>query len=173
MDAIKERQVNILNNLVGSDLRKEVKKAFSNIGSHMEDYHLYRCLASLFEDKETTKDVRFSIASWMVHSRHEDLPFNDIFVIDDEVYIYTTRPGLWIGQRGRTIDDCLYHINHKVDGTEYRNFHIHLIESKNDAISDVYGYMKVCYSHENECWDYVNDDDIKPIESSKPNKIKI
>lgn len=173
MNAINERYANILKNLVGGNVREELKKAFSNIGSHMEDYHLYRCLVSLLENKETTKDVRFSIASWMVHSRHEDLPFNDIFVIDDEVYIYTTRPGLWIGQRGRTIDDCLYHINHKVDGIEYRKLHINLIESKNDAISDVYGYMKACNSYENECWDYIDDEDIKPIEYPKSNKIKI
>jgi len=176
--SIKERQVNILKNLANCNLKDEVKNALIYyIPNHMEDYHLYRHLATWIENSERSKDIRHSIASWMVHSRHEDLPFNDIFVIDDEVYIYTYRPGLWIGKGGCTIDDCLYHINHKIDGTEYRKLNIHLIEAKDDAMSDVYGYMRVCqpYSDVNECWDYIPDCEIKPVifEEPKTKKIKI
>lgn len=139
----KEKPIDILKNLVNCNLKDDVKKVLNyNIHSHMEDYHLYRYIAFWLESKERNKDIRHSIASWMVQSRHEDLPFNDIFVIDDEVYIYTYRPGLWIGKGGCTINDCLYHINHKIDGTEYRKLNIHLIEAKDDAITDVYGYMR-------------------------------
>lgn len=78
---------------------------------------------------------------------------------------------------GKTIDDCTYHINHKVDGTEYRKLNIHLIEIRNDAVSDVYNYMRVCqpYSDVNECWDDIPDCEIKPVkfEVPKSNKIKI
>lgn len=173
--SIKSRHINILKSLVDSNLSDGVKNALNNnIRSHMEDYPLYRYLASWLETRERNRDIRQSIASWMVESRHEDLPFTDIFVIDDEVYIYTYRPGLWIGRGGRTIDDCLYHINHKIDGTEYRKLNIHLIEAKDDAITDVYGYMTVY--NVNECWDYIDDnidEDTKPVKSSNPQKIKI
>ena len=175
MDAsTKEKHIDILKSLlilskVNCNLKDEVKKALSyTIHSHMEDYHLYRYLASWLESDIRNKDIRYSIASWMVHSKHENLPFNDIFVLDNEVYIYTYRPGLWIGKAGKTIDDCTYHINHKVDGTEYRKLNIHLIEAKDDALTDVCGYMSVCKS-----WDYVDDDGIEPVEKQKSNKIKI
>ena len=175
--SVKERQLNILKSLVNEDIREGVKRGLDNIHSHMEDYHLYRYIASFVESRERNEDIRHSIASWMVHSKHENLPFNDIFVIDDEVYIYTYRPGLWIGKGGKTIDDCTYHINHKVDGTEYRKLNIHLIEIRNDAVSDVYRYMRVCqpYSDANECWDDIPDCEIKPVkfEVPKTNKIKI
>ena len=168
-------RINILKNLANCNLKEEVKEEVKkeldcNIRNHMEDYPLYRFLASWLETRERNRDIRQSIASWMVLSRYEDLPFNDIFVIDDEVYIYTHRPGLWIGRGGRTIDDCLYHINHKIDGTEYRQLKIHLIEAKNDALTDVYGYMTVY--HVNEFGDII-DNDTKPVNLSNPPKIKI
>ena len=174
--SIKSKHIDILKNLVNSNIKDEVKNTLNyNIRSHMEDYPLYRYLASWLETMERNRDIRQSIASWMVLSKHEDLPFTDIFVIDDEVYIYTYRPGLWIGKGGKTIDDCTYHINHKVDGTEYRKLNIHLIEAKDDALTDVYGYMRVCqpYSDVNERWDYIDNSGFKMVKTPVSNKIKI
>lgn len=161
------RPMDILQNFVNYNLKEELKKGLSDIQNHMEDYHFYRYMAYVIESKEKNKDIRYSIASWMCHSRHEDLPFNDIFVLDDEIYIYTYRPGLWIGRGGKTIDDCLYHINHKVDGTKYRDLKINLIESKNDAVSEVYSYMLTCH----EYTDFSNESITAP--NPKKNLIKI
>lgn len=147
METSKNIQIKNVLSSIEPNYKEEIKKGLSDIRNHMEDYHFYRYMAYVIESKEKNKDIRHSIASWMCHSRHEDLPFSDIFVLDDEIYIYTYRPGLWIGRGGKTIDDCLYHINHKVDGTKYRDFKINLIESKNDALSEVYSYMSICQEY--------------------------
>lgn len=174
MNAKKERLLEVIQNLDKGNLNESIKKGLYNIHSHMEDYPLYRFLAYFNEDEKRTEDIRDSIASWMVESKHDNLPFSDIFVVDDEVYIYTYRPGLWIGRAGCVIDDCTYRINHKIDGVRYRNLHLNLIESRNDAISEVYAYMKACRSYENECWDYVDDESMNPVVTpQKTDKIKI
>lgn len=175
METSKNIQIKNVLSSIEPNYKEEIKKGLSDIRNHMEDYHFYRYIASFVESREKNKDIRHSIASWMCDSRHEDLPFSDIFVLDDEIYIYTYRPGLWIGRGGKTIDDCLYHINHKVDGTKYRKLNIHLIEAKDDAITDVYGYMRVCkpYADVNEYCDYISDSDIKMAKKTDLNKIKI
>ena len=53
--------------------------------------------------------------------------FNDIFVIDNDIYIYTIRPGLWIGLHGQTIDDILEYLNTDGDGNKKYDYHIHFI----------------------------------------------
>jgi uncharacterized protein YciU (UPF0263 family) len=175
METSKNIQIKNVLSSIEPNYKEEIKKGLSDIRNHMEDYHFYRYIASFVESREKNKDIRHSIASWMCDSRHEDLPFSDIFVLDDEIYIYTYRPGLWIGRGGKTIDDCLYHINHKVDGTKYRKLNIHLIEAKDDAMTDVYGYMRVCkpYADVNEYCDYISDSDIKMAKKTDLNKIKI
>jgi len=162
-----DKELKIMLSGVADNYIEYIKNGLSNIRNHMEDYHLYRHMASIIENEEKNKDIRYSIASWMCQSHHENLPFNDIFVVDDEIYIYTYRPGLWIGKGGKTIDDCIYHINHKVDGTKYRNFKINLIESKNDAVSDVYGYMRTCQKYSD------NDDESITTPNPKQKLIKI
>ena len=126
-----------------TQLKKLLKEELDTVHRHMEDYHLLRYIASVVDDKEKTKDVLCSIADWMFENDYVKLPFNDIFVIDDEVYIYTLRPGLWIGKAGKTIDNCIYRINHKVDGTKYRDLHINLIEARKNATAEIYNYMHV------------------------------
>ena len=129
-----------------TQLKKLLKEELDTVRRHMEDYHLLRYIVSVVEDKEKTEDVLHSIAYWMSETKHDKLPFNDIFVVDDEVYIYTCRPGLWIGKAGCTIDSCQHSINHKVDGTKYRDLHLNLIEVRKDATAEIYGYMHVLMS---------------------------
>lgn len=109
---------------------------------HPKDYHLLRYLVSVVEDEDLTKDVRHSIASWMFTTNRTNYPFSDIFVVDDVVYICTVRPGLWIGKGGETVDSLTNNLNTKVDGIKYRNLQVKFIESTNDAVSDVYDYLR-------------------------------
>ena len=108
---------------------------------HPKDYHLLRYLVSVVEDADLTKDVRYSIASWMDSTNRTNYPFSDIFVVDNTVYVCTDRPGLWIGKGGETIDSLTDNLNTKVDGTKYRDLQVKFIENTNDAVSDVYGYI--------------------------------
>ena len=119
--------------------------------SHPKNYHLLRYLVSVVEDVNLTKDVRYSIASWMYLTNRTNYPFSDIFVVDDTVYICTVRPGLWIGKGGETVDSLTNNLNTKVDGTKYRNLQVRFIERLNDAASDVYGYIQTLGRFHDDC----------------------
>lgn len=131
------------------DNLKPVLKEYLTV--HPKDYHFLRYLVSIVEDADLTKDVRYSIASWMFTTNRTNYPFSDIFVVDDIVYICTVRPGLWIGKGGETVDNLTNNLNTKVDGTKYRNLRVQFIESINDAASDVYGYIQTLDRFRDDC----------------------
>ena len=63
--------------------------------------------------------------------------FNNIFVIDDNVYVYTRHPGLWIGKGGRTIDAIEHRINYNLDGKKFYDFKLQLIENIHEADAEI------------------------------------
>ena len=72
---------------------------------YTEHYYFLRWLVSMGSDKKRTKEVCWGVARWMVNNDMSFLPFMDMFVLDGVLYIYTERPGLWIGKGGKTIDN--------------------------------------------------------------------
>lgn len=94
-------------------------------------------------DKEQTKDVCASIARWMYDNKYnlQKLPLNDIFVLDNKIYIYTFRPGLWIGKAGSTVYSCEDSINHNVDGVKVHDYEIHFIEIHKTPFTDLYSFL--------------------------------
>lgn len=72
-----------------------------------------------------------------------DLPFTDIFVIENVVCICTRRPGWWIGKAGCIINEISKKLNFNLKGEKIHNFKIKLLETTKGAVVDVYDYIKV------------------------------
>ena len=120
-------------------IKKYLKKRLTG---HPKHYHFLRWLVELVIDKEQNNDVCCSIARWMYDTRHSDLPFHDIFTIDNNVYIYTYRPGLWIGNYGSIVEDCQKSINHNIYGDKIHDYEIRFIEVFKTPYTVVFSYMR-------------------------------
>ena len=129
-----------MKNLINNQIKKYLTKKFNC--SHPKHYHFLRWLASLVMNKEEVKDVCRSIAYWIYNTKHDNLIAytHDILVINNKVYIYTYRPGLWIGKAGCIVDDCEHSINHNIDGEKIHDYKINFIEIHKTPWTELYGY---------------------------------
>lgn len=109
---------------------------------HIKFYLFLRWLSEFVKNEEDTQDVMIAIADYMYSNRIE-LPFTDIFVIENIVCVCTIRPGLWIGKSGSVMDGLLKRLNFNIDDKKIHNFKIQLLETTKGAIVDVYGYINV------------------------------
>lgn len=130
-----------------------MKKLFINfienriVNPRKYNYLFYRWLLGLIIDKDETRNVFFQIAYYL-NNKHEFLSyydFTDIFVLNNNVYIYTRKPGLWIGKGGKGIDDLENCINYTYDGeTKLYDYHIRIIEdieSSRYLFYDIYSFL--------------------------------
>lgn len=124
---------------IKNQIKKYLTKKFNC--SHPKHYYFLRWLASLVMDNEEVKDVCASIAYWMYTTKHETLMAytHDILVIDNKVYIYTYRPGLWIGKAGCIVYDCEHSINHNINDEKIHDYKIHFIETHKTPWTELYG----------------------------------
>ena len=129
-------------------MKKLIKKYLKkHLTAHPKHYHFLRWLSEFVMDKESLKDVCYSIAGWVYTSNSKLYMYlNDILVIDNIVYIYTMRPGLWIGKGGKTIDECKHYINHNRDDEKIHDYSIRLIEIQNTPYST---FNSALYSYAN------------------------
>lgn len=116
-----------------------LKKILINwINKHINkgyNYLFMRWFASLVEDKDSVNYVLYKI--YKNYSPESQLftnvvysnRFTDIFIVGNVIYIYTMRPGLWIGTRGTEIDTLLHVINY-TNYVKVNNYTIQLIEDK-------------------------------------------
>lgn len=111
--------------------------------SSPKNYAFLRWLVGFVERKEDKEDVLASIASWLYHGRHYNLPLTDLFVIDNTIYLYTMRPGLWIGKGGKTIDSCVDSINYNIDGEKVHDYQIQILEDVESPNVKINLYMRV------------------------------
>ena len=120
-------------------MKKLIKKYLKNKlqVSHPKKYHFLRWLAECVKDAKKTDDALSGIAYYMMENKSDYLQFNDIFVIDDNVYVYTRRPGLWIGKGGLTIDAIEHRINYNLDGKKFYDFKLQLIENIHEADAEI------------------------------------
>ena len=96
--------------------------------SHPKHYYFYRWLAELVKDEEKTNDVLCSIAGYMNENINKNLPFFDIFVVRDYVFVVTQRPSLWIGNSGVTHEAIEYRMNYNVNGDKISDYKLEYIE---------------------------------------------
>lgn len=111
-------------------------KHYQYIRDHVRFYLFLRWLAEFVKNEEDTEHVLSSIAHYMYYTQL-NLPFTDIFVVGDAVCVYTTRPGMWIGKGGSTIDKITEKINFNLEGKQTHNFKITLLETTQGAVVDI------------------------------------
>lgn len=107
------------------------------------DYYFYRWIIEKFAvNKDEMNKILVYLTAWMVIKEHESLHqyLSDIFVFDGRIYIYTRRPGLWIGKAGCIIDDLIHSINYN-DGEKIYDYHIELIEDLSSYPTQVYNKL--------------------------------
>ena len=119
-------------------MKKLIKKYLKkNLTGHpKKNYYFLRWLASLVETKYHTEYVSKMVAVFQHYDEnHRKFPFADSFVIDNTIYVYTLRPGLWIGKHGDTIEEIKKMINNtdNVGGYPSYNFEISFIEVAQDT----------------------------------------
>ena len=110
--------------------------------SHPKNYYFLRFLSEMVKDDNTNNFVFAGIARFMF-SNGINLPFSDIFVIDNTIYVYTLRPGLWIGRGGETIEKIKNEINSNTEGQRLHNYSIQLLEEYKNANHYIYHYVRV------------------------------
>lgn len=116
------------------------KYLIKHLTSHPKHYHFLRWLVSLIEDRNKLIDVYGSLSGYFYH-KQKDINYNifnymqfiDIFVVDNNVYIYTQKPGMWIGKAGHTIDEIEDRMNLNVNGQKIHDYKIRLIEDNDSA----------------------------------------
>ncbi len=128
-----------MTNYIKKLIKRYLKK---HLTAHPKHYYFLRWLADLVKDNKQTDWVCAGIAHWIYETNEHSLleKFNDLFVIDNNVYIYTHRPGLWIGKGGKTIDSLMYSLNHNIHNVKTHDYQIKLIEMCNHPYSEVIGY---------------------------------
>ena len=123
-----------------------MKKSFINflesriVNPKKYNYFFYRWLIELFIDKSETKNVFFQIANYLTNQYSlSSYDFSDIFVLDNKVYIYTRRPGYWIGKGGKEITKLENCINYTYDGeTKLHDYQVRIIEDRESSRYYVY-----------------------------------
>jgi len=100
--------------------------------SHPKHYYFLRFLSEMVKDDNSNNRVFAGIARFMSNNRI-NLPFSDIFVIDNIIYVYTLRPGLWIGRGGETIKKIENEINYNIEGQRLDDYSIQLLEEYKNA----------------------------------------
>ena len=126
-------------------IKAYLKRKLDKSKSFVNRYRLYlflRLLAEFCKDKEASEDVIYLISRYISNEYprlSRMLP--DIFVIDDQVYIFTEFPGFWTGKGGSTINAIKDAININSDGVKYRDYEVKIIEDWSSPIYDVHRWM--------------------------------
>ena len=70
------------------------------------EYRYARYVVALTTTDDEMRSLHVAVSRWMRREKLTKLLdyTSDIFKFDDEVYIVTSRPGLWIGRYGRIVD---------------------------------------------------------------------
>lgn len=135
--------------IIGDWLIKYIDNHRSNIRRSYLSFLLVRLIAELVTDKLVNKSLAWDIASF--HNNHALfkkhpylMSFTDAFVINNRVFLYLERPGIWIGKRGTDIDALQKHINSDVDGNVINNYKISILEDNASQIWKYNEWFHIC-----------------------------
>jgi hypothetical protein len=122
-----------------ADKENYIIKHFNNKKETVNFYFL-RWLAEINKNEKDTNYVCNVIAKYM-HGKKIVLPFLDIFVVDNNVYIYTQYPGKWIGEKGKDVDELQRMINYNKDGELVHDFKLHIIKPNKTNFNTIMNFL--------------------------------
>ena len=127
-------------------IMSNIKRFLHDAGTMRPIYdHLYaRFILSFTENTEFSHKICGDIARWIANNKYETLlpTLTDIYTSNNNVYIKTLRPGLWIGKAGMTIDSLTKYIRESQDNPDIE---INLVEEKGNLVT-FYSYYNT-YSY--------------------------
>lgn len=85
-----------------------------------------------FTTKKQYRDICCLISAWLIETEKTTSTYQltDILVLGNDVYLYTKRPGIWIGKFGSTLKSLEDRVNHNLDGERIHDYSINIIEDK-------------------------------------------
>ena len=85
-----------------------------------------------YTTKKQYRDVCRLISAWFVETEKSlnTYQLTDILILENDVYIYTRGPGIWIGKSGSTLKSLEDRMNHNLDGDKIHDYSINIIEDK-------------------------------------------
>lgn len=90
-----------------------------------------------YTTKKQYRDVCRLISAWFVETEKSlnTYQLTDILILENDVYLYTKRPGLWIGKSGSTLKSLEDRMNHNLDGDRIHDYSINIIEDKDSIFN--------------------------------------
>ena len=90
-----------------------------------------------YSTKEQYIDVCARISIWLDETEKSlnTYQLTDIIVLENDVYLYTKKPGWWIGKSGSTLKSLEDRMNHNLDGERINDYKIHIIEDKDSIFN--------------------------------------
>ena len=90
-----------------------------------------------YSTKKQYIDVCGLISIWLIETENSlnTYQLTDIIVLENDVYLYTKRPGMWIGKSGSTLKSLEDRMNHNLDGEMIHDYKINIIEDKDSIFN--------------------------------------
>lgn len=90
-----------------------------------------------YTTKKQYRDVCLLISNWFIETGKSTSTYQltDILVLGNDVYLYTKRPGIWIGKFGSTLKSLEDRVNHNLDGDKIHDYSINIIEDKDSIFN--------------------------------------
>lgn len=117
--------------------RKSHRGLFDN--EYDPDLNFYGIKSESFKysTKEQYRNVCDLIRIWLIETEKSTSTYQltDILVLGNDVYLYTRRPGLWIGKSESTLKSLEDRMNHNLDGDKIHDYSINIIEDKDSIFN--------------------------------------
>lgn len=90
-----------------------------------------------YTTKKQYRDICDLISIWLIETEKSTSTYQltDIIVLGNDVYLYTRRPGIWIGKSGSTLKSLEDRVNHNLDGEKIHDYIINIIEDKDSIFN--------------------------------------
>lgn len=90
-----------------------------------------------YSTKKQYIDVCGLISIWLIEKSQTLFTYQltDIIVLGNDVYLYTKRPGIWIGKAGSTLESLEHRINHNIYDEKIHDYKIHIIEDRDSIFN--------------------------------------
>lgn len=117
--------------------RKSHRGLFDNEYDSDLNFYGIKSESLKFTTKKQYRDVCRLISTWLIETEKTTSTYQltDILVLGNDVYLYTRRPGLWIGKSGSTLKSLEDRMNHNLDGEKIHDYIINIIEDKDSIFN--------------------------------------
>ena len=117
--------------------RKSHRGLFDNEYDSDLNFYGIKSESLKYTTKKQYRDVCLLISNWFIETGKSTSTYQltEILVLGNDVYLYTKRPGIWIGKFGSTLKSLEDRVNHNLDGDKIHDYSINIIEDKDSIFN--------------------------------------